>query len=170
MGFSFWNFFTRPKTNGPCISKNNSKTGPDNSSYKHGILYRLAKITKLGLIYHIRSYNTIPTKADATQMNWVKEGNGSKTKMHIQNYAKTEQTHNSTYRGLSHLYSPSSYRYHAISDRRSSSQGYISQALKQHNPTFATSYNILSWAYNAKLSQLICSFDISNTILSYISI
>jgi len=174
MGFGFWNFFTRPKTNGPCISKKeNSKTGHDNSSYnayQHGILYRLAKITKLGLIYHIRSYNTIPTKDDATQMNWVKEGNGSKTKMHIQTYAKTEQTHNSTYRGLTHIYSPTSYRYHAISGRRNSSQVYISQALKQHNPTFATSYNILSWAYNAKLWQLICSFDISNTILSYINI
>jgi hypothetical protein len=76
----------------------------------------------------------------------------------------------STYGGLTHIYSPTSYRYHAISDRRNSSQGYISQALKQHNPTFTTSYNILSWAYNAKLSQLICSFDISNTILSYINI
>ncbi len=166
-------FFTRPKTNGPCISKKNSKTGPDNSSYnayQHGILYRFAKITKLGLIYHIRSYNTITTKDDAIQKNWVQEGNGSKTKMHIQNCAKTEQTHNSTYQGLTHIYSPTSYRYHAISDRRNSSQGYISQALKQHNPTFATSYNILSWAYNAKLSKLICDFNISNTLLSYINI
>jgi hypothetical protein len=37
-----------------------------NMAYYIGLL---AKITKLGLIYHIRSYNTIPTKDDATQMN-----------------------------------------------------------------------------------------------------
>jgi hypothetical protein len=33
------------------------------------ILYRFAKITKLGLIYHIRSYSAITTKDDAIQKN-----------------------------------------------------------------------------------------------------
>jgi len=54
---------------GLAFPKTNSKTGPDNSSYKHGILYRFAKIKKLGLIYHIRSYSAITTKDDAIQKN-----------------------------------------------------------------------------------------------------
>jgi hypothetical protein len=57
---------------GHAFPKNNSKTGPHNSSYntyQHGILYRFVEITKLGLIYHIRSYNTITTKHDAIQKN-----------------------------------------------------------------------------------------------------
>jgi hypothetical protein len=65
-------FLLDPKPMGLAFPKTNSKTGPDNSSYnayQHGILYRFVKITKLGLIYHIRSYNTITTKDDAIQKN-----------------------------------------------------------------------------------------------------
>jgi len=55
---------------GLAFPKENSKTGPDNSSYNaYGILYRFVKITKLGLIYHIRSYSAITTKDAAIQKN-----------------------------------------------------------------------------------------------------